>query len=556
MKIISKDVTIHYDLDMTPRQQQIDGVNFLKESIRSGNRYMLLNLPTGVGKSYLSVMFINWYLNYINTNAKFDILTNSKVLQKQYVKDFPYIRNLEGRANYTCERYATNCEDGMDICRANKSGCSLCPYTAALNNYVNSRVSITNFHMFNISRIYATAIKEGRNANVLIVDEAQDFESVFCDYLTTELNINSIIKCGFDSEELVMFRNIISSIDELEDFITKASDIIIPKLRNQINFINRQIAPDDEMPTSLTKDTLMKMNRQLRECNSKLSTIEIFLKEYESNPNNWILEVNHKIDKRSGDDIRTITVQPVWANGYIPKYALDSYDHIIFMSGTILDKKLFCNINGLAKEITTYYEIPSPFPVKNRMVYYVKLGKMTYKEKEDTYIRQLEFIKKTLDKYKNDKGIIHTFNYEISMWLDRDLTRSKYGNRLIFHETANRETKLDTHIYSTIPTVLVSPSMMSGVDLKDDLSRFQIILKMPYPNIKSKKIKKRQETYKDWYLWKTTVDLLQSYGRSVRSDEDFADTIILDSSLTDVMNQYGKFIPRYFTDAIKILKIR
>ena len=64
-------------------------------------------------------------------------------------------------------------------------------------------------------------------------------------------------------------------------------------------------------------------------------------------------------------------------------------------------------------------------------------------------------------------------------------------------------------------------------------------MKIPYPNIKSKKIKKRQETYKDWYHWKTIVDLIQSYGRSIRSDTDYADTFILDSCLTDIMNFYN-----------------
>ena len=106
------------------------------------------------------------------------------------------------------------------------------------------------------------------------------------------------------------------------------------------------------------------------------------------------------------------------------------------------------------------------------------------------------------------------------------------------------------------PTVLVSPSMMNGVDLKDDLSRFQIIMKIPYPNIKSKKIKKRQKDNKEWYQWKTVVDLIQSYGRSVRSAEDWAETYILDESLSNIMKFNYKYLPRYFTDAIKPLKLK
>jgi Rad3-related DNA helicase len=97
--------------------------------------------------------------------------------------------------------------------------------------------------------------------------------------------------------------------------------------------------------------------------------------------------------------------------------------------------------------------------------------------------------------------------------------------------------------------------MISGVDLKDDLSRFQIIIKIPFPYLGSEKIKMRQKTNKDWYSWKTIVDLIQMYGRSIRSHEDYAETYILDSSFSDVLRYNSKLIPTWFSDAIKILKV-
>jgi hypothetical protein len=39
------------------------------------------------------------------------------------------------------------------------------------------------------------------------------------------------------------------------------------------------------------------------------------------------------------------------------------------------------------------------------------------------------------------------------------------------------------HVNSTKPTVLISPSLHTALDLKDDLSRFQIITKVTYPRI-------------------------------------------------------------------------
>jgi Rad3-related DNA helicase len=62
---------------------------------------------------------------------------------------------------------------------------------------------------------------------------------------------------------------------------------------------------------------------------------------------------------------------------------------------------------------------------------------------------------------------------------------------------------LNKHIDSVNATVIVSSSMVEGVDLKDDLSRFQIIMKIPYPSLASNKIKKRMKTNKDYYNYKT-----------------------------------------------------
>ena len=75
---------------------------------------------------------------------------------------------------------------------------------------------------------------------------------------------------------------------------------------------------------------------------------------------------------------------------------------------------------------------------------------------------------------------------------------------------------------------MVSPSMQEGVDLRDDLSRFQILCKVPFPYLGDKLIKKRMYKWKWWYDYETTKTIVQSVGRSVRNESDFAVTYILD----------------------------
>jgi ATP-dependent DNA helicase DinG len=95
--------------------------------------------------------------------------------------------------------------------------------------------------------------------------------------------------------------------------------------------------------------------------------------------------------------------------------------------------------------------------------------------------------------------------------------------------------------------------MINGVDLKDDLSRFQVILKVPFPNLISNKIKMRLTTRPDWYNWRTLIDILQSYGRSIRNEDDWAETYILDECFDQILE--NKNIPKYFLEALKIKKL-
>jgi len=55
------------------------------------------------------------------------------------------------------------------------------------------------------------------------------------------------------------------------------------------------------------------------------------------------------------------------------------------------------------------------------------------------------------------------------------------------------------HIESTEPTVLISPSPFLGLDLKDNLSRFQIITKVPYPNLVDRWINEKGTISGQWY---------------------------------------------------------
>jgi len=115
---------------------------------------------------------------------------------------------------------------------------------------------------------------------------------------------------------------------------------------------------------------------------------------------------------------------------------------------------------------------------------------------------------------------------------------------------------LKKHFETEEPTVIVSPSMGTGVSFDNDKARFQIIAKIPYPSLASQKNKMRQSTNPDWYSWKTVAGLIQMTGRSVRSDVDYADTIIIDGGFGDIIKYSSQFLPEWIQDAIKVVNIK
>lgn len=72
---------------------------------------------------------------------------------------------------------------------------------------------------------------------------------------------------------------------------------------------------------------------------------------------------------------------------------------------------------------------------------------------------------------------------------------------------------MEHHKASPEPKVLVSPSMHTGLDLKNEQSRFQILIKVPYPS----RDDMRTDTKREKESWQTSLRLVQAYGRSVRS---------------------------------------
>lgn len=544
-------------IKFTPReeQQKVSDFIFKVKSEKPDNKFFLLNLPTGIGKSHLAIMIANEYISKIDKSAKVDIITASKILQDQYSDTYESISNLKGKENYKCAQYSCSCAQGMEFNRLNKSSCDFCPYESARQYYISGQVSLTNFYLYLIYAIYNPKLLQSRASKVLIVDESHDFDDVMSDFISIKITESVIKKLKFTNEydiitKLSKVKNIESYIEFLKYLLSEVIETI-DSIETSMGIDRNAISDKRDLRisnlTGRSNDDmkLMQVVADLRQYQLK---IEVFLKEYQNDPKNWVLETTY--NEKSNQ--QELSLEPIWAHDYLNKYVWCNYDMIILMSGTILNKKIFTDLNGINVEKAVYYSIPSPFPIKNRPIYYIPIGKMSFLKKEETFKKYVPFIHKLLNKYKDKKGIIHTNSFELSSWIEDSIK----NDRLIFHGSENKNEALQNHFESESDTVIVSPSVGTGVSFDHEKSRFQIIAKIPYPSLASQKNKLRQKNNPDWYAWKTVCGLLQMTGRSIRSKTDHADTIIIDESFSDVLKYSSHYIPDWVQNSIKKLDVK
>lgn len=523
------------DLKFSPRPQQTEMLEFVKSSIESGKKFIMIDAPTGVGKSYAAVMMAEWYRNQFSKKAKVDVLTNTKLLQEQYTKDFPFMANLKGKSNYYCRRQNINCGEAAILNQANKINCHPCPYKLAQSKFLKSPLSLTNFHLVTAYSMYSPDMLAERQSKLLIIDECHSFEETFCDFISSVYSERSIKALDIWRDWMEKDLSEITSLSELSEY---TSSIIIPLLEEKAAELI------EEAKETRVKKKKVELLRKADHADKTLCKFGRFVSDKANYETNWIFEK----DLDQFGKIR-ILAEPIWGNIYLNDLFWREYDHVIMMSGTILDRDLFSFIMGLDSEEADYLALPCPFKPEKRPIIYLKFGKMSYYSKKETFGRAVPIMEKILEKNHEVKGIIHTSNYEFSNWIKSSIDDS----RLIFHDSSTRESSLEKHLKSQHSTVLVSPSMINGIDLKDDFSRFQVILKVPFPNLMSTKIKKRLETRPEWYNWKALVDLLQAYGRSIRNDDDWAETYVLDECFDQILSTTN--VPMYFKEALKIKKL-
>src|SRR5579885_2182218 len=544
----------------------------IEDALKSGYKHIFLEAPVGFGKSPVAIAMAR----YLTTSH---ICTATKDLQAQYSNDFPFIQTVKGRGNFPCivkedMGLEENCEYGPCV----QDDEYICPYKTYIGDYkvesegtpaeiiqldgaarkkyieklkARSRLvdlewrpchyfhqkwmgmkashTIYNYRYFLSDLFYSGGIQKRK---LLVLDEAHTLESEVSDFRSFVFYKNSLrflprlslpdrkeydIQTWIDFG-LLLHEKLAAFIEQAEGFLERGRSFEPYTERNLIDAMIRE------------------------------KNLVSVLDDIRSNKDNWII-TNVERDPSSNHIVRA-TLTPLEVSHYFDSI-LNKCSISLFMSATILSKEYLCKIAGLNSLDVRFIQVQnSDFPVRNRPIYLMNIAWLNAKTMSENLPKIAQAVDNIMTIHRHEKGIIHTTSYSQIEQIRKGLSKENAIRLIETGSNLDRAKLLEKHSKSRGPTVIISPSMYLGVDLKDDLSRFQIVVKVPYPDLADRKIAAMKQRDPRWYTWNTVLRLAQSYGRSVRNREDFAHTYILDSSISYLLNSAGDMIPKWFSEAL------
>jgi ATP-dependent DNA helicase DinG len=522
------------------RNQQNLAINSILNNFNNDKKYFILEAGTGVGKSAIGLTAAQYVINnklpFEGYESGVYFVTTQKLLQEQYIKDFSKfgMASIKSSVNYQCNfKKHISCSDGQNEIRTMDSSstqwktCTFnCNYKIKKQEFIDSKLSITNFSYLLTVANYGNKIKPRQ---LLIIDEAHNIETELSKFI--EINVSE----KFSKDVLHLDFPTIETQNKAYKWIEES---YWPKLKSYLNHMNETLEKFHKVKENL--EQFLSLSKQINLLETHYQKIEQFIKLYDQE--NWVFE-NLSSEKKG---YKKFNFKPIDVSEYAKQYLFRLGYQVLFMSATILDSEKFSNSLGISTEECGNISIPSPFPIENKPIIYAPIGKMSTQNIDSTLNNLISAIESILQEHKNEKGIIHTHSYKISNYI-KDNLKSK---RLLFSTSDNKNQIIERHLKSKTATVLVSPSMTEGVDLEGEASNFQIICKVPFPYLGDKLVKKRMNKWKWWYSFQTAKTVIQSVGRSIRSQEDKAVTYILDQNWEYFYNRNKSVFPEDFKKSI------
>jgi ATP-dependent DNA helicase DinG len=533
------------------RSNQGPALDVASKWLQSPKKFMVGECPTGFGKSPFDIA-VGSYAKTMPGFGQFQpgayILTPQKTLAEQYMKDFAPMGlvELKGRNNYECDKWTQitgekiDCETGAMLNESSgmDDKCDFCPYRAAKQRYMAAELGTTNFayHLNETNHSHQLA-----DRTMLILDEGHNTEDQILSLTDTEIDKKRCEALGISN--LPIFDS-----GDNNSVIQWLDNILVPAVSKKYNELAKAFKDSRD-------EERAKIAKRINSLDRFLQRVNMF--RHSNDPGEWFVWSDWQVNARTGKATGTgsLFIKPLTARLFADDLLFSKSQKVLITSATILDFQTFLRNLGIAEDNAVVLSVDSEFPIEHRPIFFdAPVGSMSYKNIDATLPKMAVAVYNLMKRYGKYKGIVHTNSFKVNRYITQYLAGTDMADRVVTHvsgEKGGRERAQFDHIVTRReePTVLFSPSMTEGLDLKEDLSRFQIICKVPYPAL-DPYVTARKDRDPGWYQWQTALKLVQATGRSVRSKTDKAHTHILDSDFANFIRQNNRKLPKYWTNSI------
>lgn len=517
------------------RKYQRETIEKIADEMSTGVRAILLDAPTGFGKSPVDVTFCRASERafYITPQLTLiDQVLRDKVLGK-------YVVDIKGRQNYFCKYDpASTCDIGL--CKRIKDySCQkieACPYWIQKLKALKAHTAIMSFAYFILEGHTETDYSFGRR-ELLVLDESHSIDRHVINHVSLTLSPWSVT---FDIyKEFVNNIQYIEDIDGAVNLVSAIKDLVEAKLDSttvQATFAGGELSITQAIGNRRMEDFISNANRFLNTVNDT----------------EWVFNKNWT--SYHGNNYPRLQLQPLYARPFMLDMIWSRAQYYIISSATLLNIPIFIKDTGLDKLLKNdeivHINIPSTFAPENRPIVDRTVGKMTFKERSKNIVNAVKVLERILDQEEGVNVAVHCHSYKLAIDIE-NLIDAKYKSRLVTHTSETRTEALETWKNSK-GKVFLSVSFEEGQDWVGEMCEAQVLFKVPYPDISDQRVAKRVGERHDWRWYnnealKTTV---QAYGRAVRSPTDKARFYVIDSSFIDLIRKTKRDVPDWIKDAL------
>lgn len=507
-------------------------------ALRFGKQHVVIEAPTGIGKSAIATT-IHKVLAELEKGHRTTIITATKGLQDQYEREDGEIFSLKGRTNYSCVQGAGHYNTPQCKALVAENNCSktvVCTYFKTRERWRNDAdLRLTNT-AFQIQAPMSLIGEPETRSNLLIIDECHMIDEQLVNHSTLRVDVAdmaSITKIvGKDYVGVfVDFINTFMDFNIGDAFVPTEKDMTLARILAAN--IETKVSELETKAKSLKvgKDSLLSVADELAGYKDRLLA-------FASGVGEWILS-----DFAYAGNVE---LKPVYAYQVANKALFDKCDQFIHMSATICGYKEYIHTLGIDAKTAEYISVQNPIPVDNRLVHSLAFMKVS---RDYDRGRMANIVDKVIKRHGKENGIVHTVSFQLA----KDLQEySAYGDRMLLSN--NRDEILETLSKHNSGKIVVSPSIEQGYDFKGDMSRWQVLAKIPFAFIGDPWVKLNMDRSSQWYARKAILRTVQSCGRSVRGVDDFATTYIVDENFERLLRNNADLFPAWFLESVVLKK--